>query len=156
MSRFIIAGILFLYFLPPFHPPVEVAFAIVPGSSQNQAPSTSTTDKAASTPGKAPSVSGGTSSKAGGTSSKAGGTSSKAGSASSKAGQSAIKAQGIQRSVVNIVVDRIEGGTIYSKDGQAFQVPSSIKVIDNTHAVTKMRTAELVFQNGSLVAVSIK
>ena len=149
MSRFIIAGILFLYFLPPFHPPVEVAFAIVPGSSQNQAPSTSTTDKAASTPGKAPSVSGGTSSKAGGTSSKAG-------SASSKAGQSAIKAQGIQRSVVNIVVDRIEGGTIYSKDGQAFQVPSSIKVIDNTHAVTKMRTAELVFQNGSLVAVSIK
>jgi hypothetical protein len=61
-----------------------------------------------------------------------------------------------QREVLNIVVDRIEGASIYSKDGRSFQVPSSTKVINNTHKVTKMRTAELTFENGALVAVILK
>ncbi|MFZ0930300.1 MAG: hypothetical protein WAN11_16965 [Syntrophobacteraceae bacterium] len=62
----------------------------------------------------------------------------------------------VQREVVNIVVDRVEGASIYSKDWRTFKIPSSAKVIDNSHRVTKMRTAELVFENGSLVAVTLK
>ena len=54
----------------------------------------------------------------------------------------------VQREVVNIVVDKIEGASIYSKDVEKFEIPSSAKVIDNSHRETKMRTAELVFENG--------
>jgi uncharacterized protein YabE (DUF348 family) len=61
-----------------------------------------------------------------------------------------------KRDVINIVVDRIEGASIYSKDGRTFQVPSSTKVINNGHPGKKMRIAELIFENGNLVAVSIK
>ncbi len=60
-----------------------------------------------------------------------------------------------QRDVVNIVVDKIEGASIHSTDGRTFEVPSSVKVINNSHR-SRMRIAELVFENGSLVAVSIK
>ncbi len=67
-----------------------------------------------------------------------------------------IAAPAVQMEVVNIVVDRIEGASIYSKDWRTFKVPSSAKVINNRHGVTKMRTAELVFENGSLVAVTLK
>ncbi len=58
--------------------------------------------------------------------------------------------------VVNIVVDKIEGGAVYSKDGQKFEITSTTRVINNTHPVTKMRTAELAFENGNLVTVTLK
>lgn len=75
---------------------------------------------------------------------------------STKTGASAYSSSSVERVVVNIVLDRIEDGVIYSKDSQTFQLPGSAKVIDNSHPVTKMRTAELVFENGSLVMVNIK
>ncbi len=61
-----------------------------------------------------------------------------------------------ERKVVNIVVDRIKGGVIYSKDWQTFRVPGSAKIIDNSHSATKMRTAELFFENGRLETVILK
>jgi hypothetical protein len=170
MPRFIIAGIVFLYLLPLFYPAGALAFMVAPDAPQNRVPSTSVPNKAAPARGKAPSISGNTSPAAGGSTSSAGGATSAAGGATSATGGATsatggatsapglhtIGAQTIHRSVVNIIVDRIEEGTIYSKDGRTFQVPSFMKVIDNTHPATKMRTAELVFQNGKLVAVSIK
>lgn len=62
----------------------------------------------------------------------------------------------VHRKVVNVVVDRIEEGAVYSRDGQKFQITSGTKVIDNSHSVTKMRTAELAFENGNLVRVTLK
>ncbi len=70
--------------------------------------------------------------------------------------QNASSRSSEERKVVNIVVDKIENGVIYSKDSQTFNIPSSAEVIDNSHSVTKMRTAELVFEDGRLVTVSIK
>jgi hypothetical protein len=84
------------------------------------------------------------------------GASSKAATKSSSNAQPNIAAPALQRDVVNIVVEKIEGNLIYSKDGQTFEVPSSTKVIDNSHRVTRMRIAELVFENDSLVAVTLK
>lgn len=84
------------------------------------------------------------------------GAPSKAAAKSSSKVKPNIAAPALQRDVVNIVVDRIEGALIYSKDWRTFEVPSTTKVIDNRHRVTKMRTAELVFENGSLVAVTLK
>ncbi len=62
----------------------------------------------------------------------------------------------VHRKVVNVVVDRIEEGAVYSRDGQKFQITSDTKVIDNSNPVTKMRTAELAFENGDLVTVTLK
>jgi hypothetical protein len=127
MPRFITAGIVILYLLPLFYPSGAMAFAVAAtGASQNAAPSKTTTDKA---------------------SKKASSTKSASNAATQKA---------LQRNVVNIVVDKIEGGTIYSKGGGKFRISGSTKVIDNRHSVTKMRIAELVFEDGTLVAVSIK
>ena len=61
-----------------------------------------------------------------------------------------------QREVINIVVDKIEDGVIYSKDGRTFQITSATKVVNNAGKATALRTAELVFQNSSLVTVIIK
>ncbi len=61
-----------------------------------------------------------------------------------------------QREVVNIVVDKIDGSAVYSKDGQKFEITSATRVINNSHSVTKMRTAELAFENGSLATVTLK
>ena len=69
---------------------------------------------------------------------------------------SPVSSPSVGREVVNILVDRIEGGTIYSKDGQQFEITSSTKVINNSHNVINLRSAELTFANGILVGVSIK
>ncbi len=84
------------------------------------------------------------------------GASSKAATKSSSKAKPNIVVQAVPRDVINIVVDRIDGALIYSKDWRTFEVPSTTKVIDNRHRVTKMRTAELVFENGRLVAVTLK
>ncbi len=80
----------------------------------------------------------------------------KAAAKSSSKAKPNIAAQAVQRNVINIVVDRIEGTLIYSKDWRTFEVPSRTKIIDNRHRVTKMRIAELVFENGALVEVTLK
>ncbi len=68
---------------------------------------------------------------------------------------SSLSPPSVQQEVVNIVVDKIEEGAIYSKEGRKFEIPFA-KVIDNSHSVTKMRTAELIFENGTLVTVVLK
>ncbi len=66
-------------------------------------------------------------------------------------------APSIHTAVKNIVLHKIEGGYIYSRDGQAFQINPTTKIIDNSDKnSSKMRIAELFFQRGILVAVSIK
>jgi len=62
----------------------------------------------------------------------------------------------VQREVVNIVVDRIEDGAIYSKEGKKYQITSSTKVVNNSKTGSKVKIAELDFENGNLVAVIIK
>jgi hypothetical protein len=129
MPRLITAGIVILYLMSLFYPSGAMGFTVSKKANQAGAPSKATT-KSSSKAGSnipAPALQG-----------------------------SNISTPALQRNVVNIVVDRIEGSLIYSKDWRTFEVPSSIKVIDNSHRVTKMRTAELVFENGSLVAVTLK
>lgn len=59
--------------------------------------------------------------------------------------------------VLNILVDRIDGGVIYSRDGQQYEIGTA-KVSDNSrrHPTAKTKTAELFFQNGSVVSVVLK
>ncbi|MGA2401620.1 MAG: hypothetical protein ABSG91_07915 [Syntrophobacteraceae bacterium] len=97
-----------------------------------------------------------------GASSKAGqpkGASSKAGQqtgASSTAGRIVNSPSSVQSKVINIIVDRIESGSIYSKDGRKFEIGGSTKVINNRTPSIRIRTAELVFENGILVTVNLK
>jgi hypothetical protein len=126
MPRFIILGVVILN-LALFYPSSPMAFMASNNVIQNNAPSKAATK-----------------------------SSSKAGPKVATKTRPNIATPAPQRDVVNIVVDRIEGALIYSKDGGTFEVPNSAKVIDNSHPVTKMRIAELVFENGSLVAVNIK
>jgi len=129
MPRLISAGIVILYLMSLFYPSGAMAFTVSKKAVQPGAPSKATT-KSSSKAGSntpAPALQG-----------------------------SNIPTPALQRDVVNIVVDRIEGALIYSKDWRTFEVPSSTKVIDNSHRVTKLRIAELVFENGSLVAVTLK
>ncbi len=60
-----------------------------------------------------------------------------------------------QRSVEDIMVSKIEDGTIYAKDGRSFNI-SGAKVIDNGHNTSRSRSAALIFQNGEVVAVILK
>ena len=48
--------------------------------------------------------------------------------------------------VVNIVVDKIEGGAIYSKDGQKFEITSTTKVINNTPSRNKNENSRTGFR----------
>ena len=63
-----------------------------------------------------------------------------------------------RRQVANIVVEKIEDGVIYSTDGQKFEIAGSTRVIDNSrsHSAARTRTAELYFDNGSLVQVVLR
>ena len=69
-----------------------------------------------------------------------------------------VQGAAANRQVVNIVVDRIDGDTVYARDGRKFEIGASTKVIDNSrkHQATRTRTAELFFANGSLESVSLK
>lgn len=60
-----------------------------------------------------------------------------------------------QMSVQDIVVDKIDGGAIYSKDGSSFDMTGA-KVIDNSHNAPGNKTAALFFQDGQLVQVILK
>ena len=64
----------------------------------------------------------------------------------------------VKSGVVNIVVEKIESGVIHSTDGQEFQIAGSTRVIDNSgsHPGTRKKTAELYFNNGSLVQVVLR
>jgi hypothetical protein len=139
MPRLITAGIVILYLMSLFYPSGAMAFTVANTAVQPGAPSKAAT-KSSSKAGSnipAPALQG-----------------SKIPTPALQG--SKIPTPALQRDVVNIVVDRIEGSLIYSKDWRTFEVPSSTKVIDNSHRVTKMRTAELIFENGSLVAVTLK
>lgn len=129
MSGLSIMGIVIFYLMSLFYPSGAMAFTVAEKAIQKGAPSRAATKSSSQA---APNI-----------------------ATPAVQGQK-IATRTVQRDVVNIVVDRIEGALIYSRDGKTFEVPSWTKVINNSHRVTKMRTAELVFQNGSLVAVTLK
>lgn len=58
--------------------------------------------------------------------------------------------------VVNIILDKIESGVVYSQDGRTFQMTSTTEVINNTQGNSKLRIAELIFMQGVLMSVYIK
>lgn len=68
-------------------------------------------------------------------------------------GQSVSQSE--QSEVVNVVVDRIEEGTLYSTDGGKFSIGSA-HVVDNSRRGAKMKTAELVYRNGVLATVTLR
>jgi hypothetical protein len=143
MRRYIILilSVAILHIPPLLYPVLSAAFTISGTGAQGSAPSTVSTNKV---PNK---VSSATASSAKAPSAKA---------PSATGAPNAAAAQPMQRDVINIVVDRIEGSLIYSKDGRVFEVPGSTKVINNSHPQAKVTIAELTFANDSLVAVSIK
>jgi hypothetical protein len=58
--------------------------------------------------------------------------------------------------VINIMIDKIENGTIYSKDGQAFVVTDSTQIINNYTSESNVKVGELFFKNGKLITIIIK
>jgi hypothetical protein len=73
-----------------------------------------------------------------------------------------IKSQRIRPSthtdinVINIIIDKVENGTIYSKDGQAFAITDSTQIINNHISESNMKIGELFFKNGKLITIVIK
>ena len=61
----------------------------------------------------------------------------------------------VNRAVINVVIDRIENGRIYTRDGRAIQI-SGVKTVDNSTPGSKMKMAELAYENSKLVSVIIK
>lgn len=59
-------------------------------------------------------------------------------------------------SVINIIVDRIDNNRIYARDGRSFPITDSTNFVNNHNPKAKVQTAELFFQNGNLVAITIK
>ena len=58
--------------------------------------------------------------------------------------------------VVNVVLDKIEGRTVFAKDGRQFEMTGSTQIIQNVNPASSMRIAELVFEGGALITVTIK
>jgi hypothetical protein len=138
MPKSIISGIaILLLFLPLFSPGSAMAFTVQEGPTaiQQGAPSNAPTKPAPAIKQGAPS---------------------KAPAKSAPATTSSRLSPSAQREVVNIVVDKIEEGAIYANDGAKFEISSSTRVVDNSHPNAGRRTAELFFENGTLVSVSLK
>jgi hypothetical protein len=58
--------------------------------------------------------------------------------------------------VINIIIDKIENGFIYSKDGEVFTINESTQTINNHNSESNLRVGELFFSNGKLIIISIK
>ncbi|GKT08978.1 hypothetical protein [Desulforhabdus sp. TSK] len=58
--------------------------------------------------------------------------------------------------VMNIILDRIQDGHVYSQDGRRFQITRGTKLIDNRNSGIKIRTAELFFVGGTLSTVIVR
>lgn len=67
----------------------------------------------------------------------------------------AIVPRQVDRVVINVVIDKIEDGRIYTKDGRAIQI-SGVKVVDNSTLGSIMKMAELAYEGSTLVSVIIK
>jgi hypothetical protein len=59
-------------------------------------------------------------------------------------------------SVTNIIIDKIENGYLYSKDGQAFAITDSTQIINNHTSESNIQIGELFFKNGKLITIIIK
>jgi hypothetical protein len=59
-------------------------------------------------------------------------------------------------SVINIIIDKIENGTIYSKDGQVFAITDSTQIINNHNSESNAKIGELFFKNDKLMTIIIK
>ncbi len=57
--------------------------------------------------------------------------------------------------IVNVIIDRMENGYLYSKAGQAYEIGRA-KVINNSSSTSKVKMAELTFRNGTLAVVVLK
>ena len=145
MPRFIILSIsILLLSLPLFSPCNAMAFMVKEGvAAQKGAPSKAPPKAAPAN--TSPLSSANTSSR----------SQAKA-SSQSQAKTSSQSSPSVHREVVNIVVDKIEGGAMYAKDGKKFEITSATRIVDNNHHRTRMRTAELSFENGDLVTVILK
>lgn len=66
------------------------------------------------------------------------------------------QAQEAGMTVSHIVFDRIEGGTLYSKDGRSISLSSDTRVVDRRSPRARTSTAELVFKGGRLLSVTIR
>jgi hypothetical protein len=142
MPRFLILGIaISLLFFPLFSPCSAMAFTVQEerAAVQKGAPSKAPPKAAPANTSSQPQAK----------------TSSPSQAKTSSQSQAKASSQSAQREVVNIFVDRIEDGAIYSKDGRKFEIGST-RVIDNSRPETKMKAAELSFVNGGLTAVILK
>jgi guanyl-specific ribonuclease Sa len=146
MPRFLILGIaISLLFFPLFSPCSAMAFTVQEerAAVQKGAPSKA--------PPKAAPANTSSQSQA-----KASSQSPAKTSSQSQAKTPSQSSPSVHREVVNIVVDKIEGGAMYAKDGKKFEITSATRIVDNNHHSTRMRTAELSFENGDLVTVILK
>jgi hypothetical protein len=62
----------------------------------------------------------------------------------------------VDSQIVSIIVDRIENGAIYSKDGAQYEITRSTSVVDYSSTCAGVKTGELVFENGKLTAVTLR
>lgn len=60
------------------------------------------------------------------------------------------------REVVNIVFGKFENGYIYSDTGTAYKIGNNTKILNNTSSNTTMKLAELVFESGTLISITLK
>jgi hypothetical protein len=58
--------------------------------------------------------------------------------------------------VINIIIDKLENGYIFSKDGQAFIITDSTQIINNHNPESKVQIGELFFKNDKLITIRIK
>ncbi len=59
-------------------------------------------------------------------------------------------------SVINIVVSSIAHDRIQARDGRTFAISDTTRIINNHDQRVKVVTAELFFQDGKLVSITIK
>ena len=74
---------------------------------------------------------------------------------SASSARSPASGPSVQSWVQSILIDRIEGGAIYSKDGRQFETGGA-KVIDNSRRITGAKQADLFYQNGELMEVILR
>ena len=58
--------------------------------------------------------------------------------------------------VINVILEKMDEDYLYATDGNKYPIMQETKVIYNKHSITKMRIAELHFNQGQLMIVIIK
>jgi hypothetical protein len=58
--------------------------------------------------------------------------------------------------VLNIVIDKMDSSTLYTRDGRKFSITSTTRMINEHNSDGNLRTGQLFFRNGNLVTIVIK